>query len=129
MLVSKNAQICVTLNANPEICITPNANPQHEQVEYRWRLVPNARSWHWACRFHVVYFLLPCVGYSMRIQFPTEYRLKGAFHRRYFHKYASPYMKIEKICIALLVFMILEYYKKKEVTEREREIGIYDLKV
>ena len=46
MLVSKNAKLCITPNANVKICVTPNANPQHEQVEYRWRWVPNARGWH-----------------------------------------------------------------------------------
>ena len=76
MLVSKNTKICVTPNANAKICVTPNANPQREQMEYRWRWVPNLRGWRWTCRFHVVYFLFPHIGYPMRTQFPVEYRLE-----------------------------------------------------
>ena len=55
MLVSKNAKICLTPNVNAKICVTPNANTLRKQVEYRWCWVPNARGWHGACRFHVVY--------------------------------------------------------------------------
>ena len=58
MLVSKNAEICITLNANANIWVTPNV-----------------RGWRWACRFRVVYFLFPCVGYPTRTQFPVEYGL------------------------------------------------------
>ena len=64
-----------TPNMNAKICVTPNANPQHNQVEYRWHWVPNARGWRSACRFHVVYFLFPRVGYPMQTQFPLEYGL------------------------------------------------------
>ena len=77
MLVSKNTKICITPNVNAKICVTPNANPQREQVEYRWRWVPNRRGWRWACRFHAVYFLFPRVGYRTQIQFPVDYGLKG----------------------------------------------------
>ena len=52
MLVSKNAKICVT----------PNANPQCEQVEYRWRWVPNANFSRWPCTFHVFCVDFICVG-------------------------------------------------------------------
>ena len=38
-------------------------------------VTPNARGWRWACRFHVVYFLFPSVGYATRTQFPVEYGL------------------------------------------------------
>ena len=56
MLVSKNAKICVT----------PNANPQREQVEYRWRWVPNALFSCWPCRFHVVCVNFVCAGWPTR---------------------------------------------------------------
>ena len=55
MLVSKNA----TPKANAKVCVIPNANPQHEQVEYRWRWVPNTTFSQWPCRFHVV-----CASFS-----------------------------------------------------------------
>ena len=55
----EKVKICVTPNANAKICVTPNANPQHEQVEYRWHCVPNAKFSCWPCRFHVV-----CASFS-----------------------------------------------------------------
>ena len=54
MLVSKNAQICVTPNAKLKICVTPKANPQRESVDYRWHLVFLRWGRRWPCRFHVV---------------------------------------------------------------------------
>ena len=51
MLVSKNAQICVTPNANSKICVTLNANPQSKQVEYRSQWVPNAKFLRWPYTF------------------------------------------------------------------------------
>ena len=79
MLVSKNALHYPWPKAKAKIVVTPNANPLREQVEYRWRWVPNARGWSWACRFHFVYFLFPCFGYPTRTQFPVEYGLNSNF--------------------------------------------------
>ena len=47
------------------ICVTPNTKPQRESVEYKLRWVPDANILRWACRFYVVYFLFPCVGYPV----------------------------------------------------------------
>ena len=77
MSVSKNAKIVITRNANPKICLTPKSNPKREQVEYRSLWVPNARGWHWPCRFHVVCLVFGRVGYPTQTQYPVEYRLKG----------------------------------------------------
>ena len=71
----KTLKFALSPNLNAKICITPNVNPQRKQVEYRWRWVPNARGWRWACGFHVIYFLFPRVGYPMQTQFPVEYGL------------------------------------------------------
>ena len=62
MLVSKNAEICITPNTKLKICISPNANHQSEQVEYRLRWVPNARGWRWSCTFHVVCAIFSALG-------------------------------------------------------------------
>ena len=56
ILVSKNAKICINPNTHAKIRVT------HEQVEYRWHWVPNARGWHWACTFHVVCVNFVSVG-------------------------------------------------------------------
>ena len=58
MLVSENAKICVTPNVNAKICVTPNANLQREQVESGVAGGPNARVWHWPCKFHVFFVLI-----------------------------------------------------------------------
>ena len=73
MLVSKNAQICVTPNAYFKICVTPNAKPQRESVEYRLRWVPNAKFSRWPCTFHVVCAHFIRFGDPTRTQFAVEY--------------------------------------------------------
>ena len=50
-----DTNMVVSKSVNANICITPNANPQCNQVEYRWRWVPNAKFSHWPFRFHVVF--------------------------------------------------------------------------
>ena len=86
MLVSKDAKMCVTPNANAKICVTPNSNPQREQVEYRWRWVPNVRGWRWPCRFHVVCVHFIRVGWPT--QFPEEYGLNTLCRKciEFFHQ-------------------------------------------
>ena len=51
-------------------------------VEYRLRWVPWRWGLHWACTFHVVYFLFPRVGYPKRTQFPVAYGLKNCEKRK-----------------------------------------------
>ena len=76
MLVSKNAKICVSPNAKPKNCVTPNANPKRKSVEYRLRLVPNAKFSRWPCTFHVVCAHFICDDYPTGTQFAMEYGLK-----------------------------------------------------
>ena len=65
MLASPNANFFfnyVNHNTSAKMCITSNANAQCEQVEYRLRWVPDAKSSRWPCTFH---FLLVSISFAM----------------------------------------------------------------
>ena len=80
LVSKKNTKICINPNANAIICATLNTNPQRQQVEYRWRWVPNVRGWRWARTVHVqfVSILFALGSQSKRdFQWNTGIRMDG----------------------------------------------------